>query len=67
MSGREVEDSRDAGGSADKSDYLESTSSPTSPGDENSDSPAPQYAQDLKSVLVTSVLNLEELDVDLYR
>lgn len=25
------------------------------------------YAQDLKSVLVTSVLNLEKLDVDLYR
>lgn len=25
------------------------------------------YAPDLKSVLVTSVLNLEKLDVDLYR
>lgn len=25
------------------------------------------FTQDLKSVLVTSVLNLEELDVDLYR
>lgn len=30
-------------------------------------SSAPDYSQDLKSVLVTSVLNLEELDVDLYR
>lgn len=35
--------------------------------DESSESPASQYVQDLKSVLVTSVLNLEKLDVDLYR
>ncbi|KAG8007392.1 Acyl-coenzyme A thioesterase 8 [Nibea albiflora] len=41
--------------------------SPKSPEDETSESPVPQYAQDLKSVLVTSVLNLEKLDVDLYR
>ena len=66
MSGREVEDSRDTGGPANSGDNAENTP-PTSPGDESSDSPAPQYSQDLKSVLVTSVLNLEELDVDLYR
>lgn len=41
--------------------------SPKSPEDETSESPVPEYAQDLKSVLVTSVLNLEKLDVDLYR
>ncbi|XP_077385647.1 acyl-coenzyme A thioesterase 8 [Festucalex cinctus] len=33
----------------------------------NSGSPAPKYSQDLRSVLVTSVLNVEKLDVDLYR
>uniref|UniRef100_A0A3Q3WV44 Acyl-coenzyme A thioesterase 8 n=1 Tax=Mola mola TaxID=94237 RepID=A0A3Q3WV44_MOLML len=35
--------------------------------DEDSEESASQYDQDLKSVLVTSVLNLEKLDVDLYR
>lgn len=37
--------------------------------DENtkSGSPAPEYNHDLRSVLVTSVLNVEKLDVDLYR
>ncbi|XP_031727630.1 acyl-coenzyme A thioesterase 8 [Anarrhichthys ocellatus] len=38
-----------------------------SPEDESSESNPFQHAQDLKRVLVTSVLNLEELDVDLYR
>lgn len=38
---------------------------PKSSDDESSESP--EYVQDLKSVLVTSVLNLEKLDVDLYR
>ncbi|KAK9528538.1 hypothetical protein VZT92_012691 [Zoarces viviparus] len=38
-----------------------------SPEDESSESNPLQHAQDLKHVLVTSVLNLEELDVDLYR
>lgn len=42
-------------------------STQTSPMDENSENPAPQFDQDLKSVLLTSVLNLEKLDVDLYR
>lgn len=43
---------------------------PKSSEDGSTESPAPeapQYVQDLKSVLVTSVLNLEKLDVDLYR
>ncbi|XP_068450893.1 acyl-coenzyme A thioesterase 8 [Clinocottus analis] len=46
-----------------------SDSDPTtkSPEDESSEVKAYLQAQDLKSVLVTSVLNLEELDVDLYR
>uniref|UniRef100_A0A1A7WGA9 Acyl-coenzyme A thioesterase 8 n=1 Tax=Iconisemion striatum TaxID=60296 RepID=A0A1A7WGA9_9TELE len=41
---------------------------PPEPGEDSSaqSSDAP-YPQDLRSVLVTSVLNLEELDVDLYR
>ncbi|KAM6948080.1 acyl-coenzyme A thioesterase 8 [Lycodopsis pacificus] len=38
-----------------------------SPEDESAESNPLQHAQDLKHVLVTSVLNLEELDVDLYR
>ncbi|XP_074499797.1 acyl-coenzyme A thioesterase 8 [Sebastes fasciatus] len=37
------------------------------PEDDSSESAASQLDQDLKSVLVTSVLNLETLDVDLYR
>lgn len=35
--------------------------------DDTGESPSPQSSPDLKSVLVTSVLNLETLDVDLYR
>ncbi|XP_026204482.1 acyl-coenzyme A thioesterase 8 isoform X1 [Anabas testudineus] len=35
--------------------------------DDSSVRPAALYKQDLKSVLVTSVLNLEQLDADLYR
>lgn len=38
-----------------------------SPEDENSEANVLLQTQDLKSILVTSVLNLEELDVDLYR
>ncbi|XP_071397205.1 acyl-coenzyme A thioesterase 8-like [Centroberyx affinis] len=42
--------------------------SPRPPEDETSDSPGSEASQqDLRSVLVTSVLNLEKLDVDLYR
>ncbi|KAM9362168.1 acyl-coenzyme A thioesterase 8 [Symphorus nematophorus] len=48
-------------------DYPEGTVSLKSPEDESSESPEAQFDQDLKSVLVTSVLNLEKLDVDLYR
>lgn len=35
--------------------------------EENGQSSSSQFSSDLKSVLVTSVLNLEQLDVDLYR
>lgn len=56
-----------ASGSTNNCDYRGATVLPTSPEDESSERPASQYAQDLKSVLVTSVLNLEKLDVDLYR
>lgn len=40
---------------------------PTSPEEEKLEGPSTGETQDLKSVLVTSVLNLEQLDVDLYR
>lgn len=40
---------------------------PKPPEEGNSPSSAAQVNKDLKSVLVTSVLNLETLDVDLYR
>ncbi|XP_078031276.1 acyl-coenzyme A thioesterase 8 [Epinephelus lanceolatus] len=43
------------------------TVSPKPLEDESLESPSSQHTQDLKSVLVTSVLNLEKLDVDLYR
>ncbi|XP_015243552.1 acyl-coenzyme A thioesterase 8 [Cyprinodon tularosa] len=45
-------------------DFLESENSAE---DESSESSAAQCPQDLRSVLVTSVLNLEQLDIDLYR
>lgn len=40
---------------------------PTSPEEDIPHSSATHFNNDLKSVLVTSVLNLEALDVDLYR
>lgn len=40
---------------------------PKPPEEESSLSSASHFDKDLKSVLVTSVLNLETLDVDLYR
>ncbi len=67
MAEKEVDASHGALGSASDGDHPGDTVSPTSPEDESSESPASQYDQDLKSVLVTSVLNLEKLDVDLYR
>uniref|UniRef100_A0A8C4F3U6 Acyl-coenzyme A thioesterase 8 n=1 Tax=Dicentrarchus labrax TaxID=13489 RepID=A0A8C4F3U6_DICLA len=67
MAEREADTSNGASGSADNCIDLGGTVSLTAPEVERSESPASQYDQDLKSVLVTSVLNLEELDVDLYR
>lgn len=40
---------------------------PKSPEEGSLDISASHFNKDLKSVLVTSVLNLETLDVDLYR
>lgn len=66
MAEREANDVVDVSGSA--CDHPGATESPKSAEDEeNSERPAALYNQDLKSVLVTSVLNLEKLDVDLYR
>ncbi|XP_034724418.1 acyl-coenzyme A thioesterase 8 [Etheostoma cragini] len=67
MAEREVGDTRTASDSSYNSDCPSDAVPLKSPEDESSESPAHQHAQDLKSVLVTSVLNLEKLDVDLYR
>lgn len=67
MAEKEVEASRGPSGSTSDGDHPGDTVSATSPEDESSESPASQCAPDLKSILVTSVLNLEKLDVDLYR
>ncbi|XP_076597795.1 acyl-coenzyme A thioesterase 8 [Chaetodon auriga] len=67
MAEKEANDGSDASGSTNNGDYSAGTESLKSPEGESSESPASHYAQDLKSVLVTSVLNLEKLDVDLYR
>lgn len=45
-------------------DIIESQNSAEEDGSESSGA---RYPQDLRSVLVTSVLNLEQLDIDLYR
>ncbi|KAM4581801.1 acyl-coenzyme A thioesterase 8 [Fundulus diaphanus] len=45
----------------------DATESEDSAEDDSSEGSAAQRPQDLRSVLVTSVLNLEQLDIDLYR
>ncbi|XP_022049956.1 acyl-coenzyme A thioesterase 8 [Acanthochromis polyacanthus] len=67
MAGGEVSDSCSTSGLTSNSGHVGLTDPQKSPEDENLKSPASQDTQDLKSVLVTSVLNLEKLDVDLYR
>lgn len=67
MAENEADSSCEASGSMTDGDYSAGPVSLKSPEDESSDNPASHYDQDLKSVLVTSVLNLEKLDVDLYR
>uniref|UniRef100_A0A8D3B4Z4 RRM domain-containing protein n=1 Tax=Scophthalmus maximus TaxID=52904 RepID=A0A8D3B4Z4_SCOMX len=68
MAEREADAGHDmTGGHTDSCDHSENTGSAKSPEDESSERPAAQKTKDLKSVLVTSVLNLEKLDVDLYR
>lgn len=61
------EEEADASRSAQTNDYSGGSVSLKPPEDVCSDSPVPPDTQDLRSVLVTSVLNLEKLDVDLYR
>lgn len=54
-------------GSTQSCDPPGGTETPESADGESSDTAEAQYNRDLKSILVTSVLNLEKLDVDLYR
>lgn len=42
-------------------------SAPEAPGDDHGDADRGDLSADLRSVLVTSVLNLEPLDEDLFR
>lgn len=67
MAETEVDAIPEASDSANNCDISGVSVSPKSPEDENSESAVSQHTPDLKSVLVTSVLNLEMLDVDLYR
>ncbi len=62
-----AEEERANAGASTNDEYREESLLPESPEDESLDAPVPQDSPDLKSVLVTSVLNLEQLDVDLYR
>lgn len=50
-----------------KSGCISALEAPTMSGNDGADKAESGFTQDLKSVLVTSVLNLEELDIDLYR
>uniref|UniRef100_A0A8C8DPR9 Acyl-coenzyme A thioesterase 8 n=1 Tax=Oryzias sinensis TaxID=183150 RepID=A0A8C8DPR9_9TELE len=50
-----------------KSGRISALEAPTMSGNDGADRAESGFTQDLKSVLVTSVLNLEELDIDLYR
>lgn len=67
MAEKELGGSHESSGLTDKNKILEANEALKSEQDEVSQSRNSQYQQDLKSVLVTSVLNLEKLDVDLYR
>ncbi|XP_008291715.1 acyl-coenzyme A thioesterase 8 [Stegastes partitus] len=67
MAEKEVDDIRGTCELTANSEDVGVTEPQNSPEDENSKSSSSQDIHDLKSVLVTSVLNLEELDVDLYR
>lgn len=67
MAEKELGGSHESSGLIDKNEILEANEALKSEQDEVSQSRNSQYQQDLKSVLVTSVLNLEKLDVDLYR
>ncbi|KAM9408740.1 acyl-coenzyme A thioesterase 8 [Pholidichthys leucotaenia] len=64
MAENQASKSSTAGVSSDYSGMSDVTEDPKPPEDQNC---CDQDKQDLRSVLVTSVLNLEQLDVDLYR
>ncbi|KAK5934623.1 hypothetical protein CgunFtcFv8_015003 [Champsocephalus gunnari] len=66
MAERKVGDICGSSASTTSDDHPEDTLD-LKPEDGDPESPEAQKDQDLKSVLVTSVLNLEEMDVDLYR
>lgn len=57
----------DGSNGAGKSPILCNTSDETNENLKSRENVSSEFSQDLKSVLVTSVLNLETLDVDLYR
>ncbi|KAM7423150.1 hypothetical protein PAMA_010938 [Pampus argenteus] len=67
MAEKELDASRDASGSTRINANSGGSGSLKSAEDGGSDSSAPPDTQDLRSILVTSVLNLEKLDADLYR
>ncbi|XP_013125374.1 acyl-coenzyme A thioesterase 8 isoform X3 [Oreochromis niloticus] len=67
MAEKELGGSHESSGLIAKNNILEAKEALKSEQDEVSQRRNSQYQQDLKSVLVTSVLNLEKLDVDLYR
>ncbi|XP_061901440.1 acyl-coenzyme A thioesterase 8 [Entelurus aequoreus] len=67
MADNKVNSVPDADSSPNTGDSSTTLISTQSLGDEKHEDIVPKYSQDLKSVLVTSVLNLEKLDVDLYR
>lgn len=67
MAEKELGGCHENSGLIDKNKILEANEALKSEQDDVSQSRNSQYQQDLKSVLLTSVLNLEKLDVDLYR
>ncbi|XP_029990545.1 acyl-coenzyme A thioesterase 8 [Sphaeramia orbicularis] len=62
-----AENGRGAGRSTDNCDEIDATATPRSTGNVSPEDSESEYSRDLRSVLVTSVLNLETLDLDLYR
>lgn len=53
--------------SMDNCDEIEASTTPKPTRNVSPEGSEAEYSRDLRSVLVTSVLNLETLDLDLYR